>query len=645
MKNEISESDWIPYRPMESREHIRLLHLFPALHPDQPLECSLQHKNLQDAVDVYEAVSYTWGRPVFSHKLIVNGEGQLGITKNLDTLLRQFRDGARTRLLWVDAVCINQKDDREKSTQIPLMAQIFRFASGVLAWLGEGGIEEGAIPLIHRLSRFLPAQTESFSILSSVGSLDRACLTSTGSRDVLESFLELPWFRRRWIIQEVVMNAEVHLHYGQHRISWLRFMSILEQMTMNGCSRLHLHNLSPITQVFRLWQQWSHCPVPDDSKYSGTKDLMYYLKHFDHFKCSNPKDMIYALLAFAEVARSESYLTGEIHSRLTHDIPFNIDYSQSLLCCYTTFASSAISKGHFSSILDQVCGRKYQPTDLDIPSWVPDWQVAFVGGDRPPGCRPYDARDINGTALTIEILSTPLYDVQASPATKAKFATIMSKVLLPAGLPLKAKNLLVREFLTTNLNPEFEEGAVFFDCSRPRKVGKALEFKFALTSFGPRTQLITYRTLRGKENLTEKVAIEESLRRREVCSELNFLNGERSLFLAHVSPVPDCAVPFRVYHLGLGPSTVDLGDRIVGFPRPFSLEYGSAFEYASLIVRPVCQLTHESNSPPTYRLLGSTTLKTIVVPASNSDTTSLAERIGQSLCNEPEDQKMVFQLV
>lgn len=41
-----------------------------------------------------------------------------------------------SRLFWIDAVCINQKDREEKSAQLPLMTAIYKRASRVIVWLG-----------------------------------------------------------------------------------------------------------------------------------------------------------------------------------------------------------------------------------------------------------------------------------------------------------------------------------------------------------------------------------------------------------------------------------------------------------------------------------------------------------------------------
>ncbi|KAH9214249.1 heterokaryon incompatibility, partial [Leptodontidium sp. 2 PMI_412] len=79
----------------------------------------------------YEALSYAWGDPVFSHKIEFPG-GYLSITEHLYTALMKLRDEYRPRRLWVDAICIDQTSDLEKGHQVALMADIYRGTERVL---------------------------------------------------------------------------------------------------------------------------------------------------------------------------------------------------------------------------------------------------------------------------------------------------------------------------------------------------------------------------------------------------------------------------------------------------------------------------------------------------------------------------------
>src|SRR5947207_12570402 len=121
------------YRPLKKdHTYLRFLDLKVAKSPVDPLRCRIDHAHLGSVT--YNALSYTWGEPVFEKSLIVedsdNGtESELLITSNLDLALRRMRlDYAAKRYLWVDAVCINQMDSVERTQQIQLMGLIYSSA-------------------------------------------------------------------------------------------------------------------------------------------------------------------------------------------------------------------------------------------------------------------------------------------------------------------------------------------------------------------------------------------------------------------------------------------------------------------------------------------------------------------------------------
>lgn len=69
--------------------------------------------------------------------------------------------------IWIDAICINQSDEAEKSLRIRLMHKIYRSASHVIVWLGHATTyTEQAIaffPVIARVGEELKATTGTVS--------------------------------------------------------------------------------------------------------------------------------------------------------------------------------------------------------------------------------------------------------------------------------------------------------------------------------------------------------------------------------------------------------------------------------------------------------------------------------------------------
>lgn len=83
----------------------------------------------------YTALSYTWGNPLATTPILVNGV-ETEVTLNLEAALRHIRKPEYDVILWVDALCINQNDVAEKNHQVEMMREIFAGAELVIAWLG-----------------------------------------------------------------------------------------------------------------------------------------------------------------------------------------------------------------------------------------------------------------------------------------------------------------------------------------------------------------------------------------------------------------------------------------------------------------------------------------------------------------------------
>jgi hypothetical protein len=77
-----------------------------------------------------------WGAGGSSRQIFVGGL-PIHVTQNLEIVLRHLRHVSQTRLLWIDVICINQRDIPERNTQVIHMSDVYRSAFRVIAWLGE----------------------------------------------------------------------------------------------------------------------------------------------------------------------------------------------------------------------------------------------------------------------------------------------------------------------------------------------------------------------------------------------------------------------------------------------------------------------------------------------------------------------------
>jgi hypothetical protein len=150
------------YKSLTRDDEIRLLHLEPGSADD--IHVTLHPVRLSEKPS-YEAVSYYWGDPNDTRVVYCGGE-RLHITNSLYTGLRRLRREDSVRVLWADAVCINQNDTLERNAQVGLMSRIYSQPERILIWLGEDteGIE-GLHECINGALEVLPPEHFEFDEL------------------------------------------------------------------------------------------------------------------------------------------------------------------------------------------------------------------------------------------------------------------------------------------------------------------------------------------------------------------------------------------------------------------------------------------------------------------------------------------------
>jgi hypothetical protein len=122
------------YVSLQSPTEIRRLWIFPGMQGDL-IWCALGHFSLDD-YPFYDALSYTWGGTELSHPIQCEKKS-INVTASLYSALRRIRQRNRARILWADAICINQFSTLKKNHQIRLMKRIYQQARQVVVYLGE----------------------------------------------------------------------------------------------------------------------------------------------------------------------------------------------------------------------------------------------------------------------------------------------------------------------------------------------------------------------------------------------------------------------------------------------------------------------------------------------------------------------------
>ncbi len=357
MSLNISASNTLPYRPLnESLDEIRLLTVYQADDESEPANCKLEYVSLNDSYP-YRALSYCWGDPMVTRTIYVN-DHEVQATENLEEALRELRRHGDVRL-WVDALCINQRDIDERSRQVLRMVKIYANASETVAWLGKAADNSDlALDLMHILSNY-DADKDTWESAMKRQNQPEEVSAYRDHWTALEAFLSRPYWNRIWIIQEVVFARQLLICCGSAHATGIHLGTTLQVITsqsgelrwpMIDRSQASLDGTLSFVSFVRLrqfilelgggWYPW--------------KDLLFALKRCNRALATLPHDNIYASLALAKTG-------AELLPAPDYSLPLEE------ICISTTTAIVSASKD-----LSIICLGK-NSLETNLPSWVPDW--------------------------------------------------------------------------------------------------------------------------------------------------------------------------------------------------------------------------------------------------------------------------------
>lgn len=307
------------YQPLPATSNgpiIRLIELLPSGSSDRMIACKMMHAPLENPPK-YEALSYTWlhdGYPWIPNTptpLVCNNT-HLNIPMSLETALRHLRDPTEPRVIWADAICINQKDSDEKTHQVSLMRDIYRKASRVMIWLGPestngpGELALDLVPYLAAASRDPNTAVEQLHESADLRLLNhfatQVCAghgiqqePNEASVTVYTAFsklLELPYFTRTWIVQEAAVASDAVLLCGTRSVSWADFLEAFA-FSLKQPSLMNL--MSPGKLEYALGLLVACQTV---QKGSGQRLLDLLLQH-RNCGASDPRDKVFALCGLA----------------------------------------------------------------------------------------------------------------------------------------------------------------------------------------------------------------------------------------------------------------------------------------------------------------------------------------------------------
>ncbi|KAI1373278.1 heterokaryon incompatibility protein-domain-containing protein [Hypoxylon crocopeplum] len=223
-------ADSIAYHQLAVQDReIRLLHIDNGNEREGILKCSLEQISLNsDTMKPYIAVSYCWGTSMDKSLIVVDGQ-EAKVPRSAALTLRNLIQEPG-EVIWIDAICINQKDDVEKGHQVAMMREIYSQAEEVRVWLRSlsSDVAVSAIESTGRIYEQCQEVTNGFADLhthlygakeSAVFQYSNAHLPGDCDWVAVKALYSLPWFSRLWVVQEVVLARKAICHLGQHKVA------------------------------------------------------------------------------------------------------------------------------------------------------------------------------------------------------------------------------------------------------------------------------------------------------------------------------------------------------------------------------------------------------------------------------------------
>ena len=183
----------------------------------------------QTAMLKYEAISYCWSINQPEVEMRLDGVSFMAPRSAIDVLCN-LRFVNRTRTLWIDALCINQEDSKERAQQVAMMGDIYRNSATTLIWLGPSDDDiktHGAIQLCDAVAQQI-LKGEELSKLTDLDSVMSICssvsIPEECSPELLDVVYLRRWFTRLWVWQEAALSPMSVCHIGSFTIQWQAIM-------------------------------------------------------------------------------------------------------------------------------------------------------------------------------------------------------------------------------------------------------------------------------------------------------------------------------------------------------------------------------------------------------------------------------------
>lgn len=435
---------------------------------DDPLELDL-HAHDGQCLPNYQALSYVWGTAPRSQQVILRdfssplrsrfppgskyrkGDRLRFVIQRLkgtktyirsslyDALMRVRRTGSDIRV-WADALCINQNNAAEKTSQISQLHNLYLMANNVFIWLDNGEDGHGNASVQIALDFIL----ELVDVNGLEALLREPKEVLKEKADALLALMKCPWFTRRWVIQEIVLAKRASIWCGPGRfkaVDWDDFADALTTFKVHFLPALDY----PVQDVLAygaqiLVQQKGDLLRDSGSSMVFTTSLEDLISYLTPFNAGDPRDIVYDVISISREQHSDGWYSAT-----------KPDYQKSLLDVYVEFVESCVKN---SNRLDIIC-RPWVPeitglkqdvpiqervgfyeliVENDLPSWMKTLRHHPYGS----GESVYEGRQYGDIFATAKPTYNACGSCQFDDTTRPRFGIRDSKIFVTANIKHQA---------------------------------------------------------------------------------------------------------------------------------------------------------------------------------------------------------------
>ncbi|KAL7904832.1 heterokaryon incompatibility domain-containing protein [Trichoderma velutinum] len=321
------------------------------------------------AAPAYHALSYTWGfaRGVPEHEdPVFRYNGQRGVLtsmpKNLLLALNRIVKLDEGAYYWIDSLCINQENTRERNEQVSMMKEIYEHASVVDVWLGPATDSEAEA--LDRVLGDLSSMAQTYGTAWTAGmNTSRSLfvqhpqhLLSKDEWETLISFMSRRWFHRLWTLQEFALAKKIRILCGDRFVNqddlhnaalFLQTLgltmelqygnngtagtAVMQQSILRAC-------LEDMNQLKKFVSQIPGVAGDEHRAPDYESVLAWVFWRSANTYATDPRDFVYGILGLAEAMMERlSNITNDTDSSISSYKPIIPDYSLSTANVFRAF--------------------------------------------------------------------------------------------------------------------------------------------------------------------------------------------------------------------------------------------------------------------------------------------------------------------